>query len=249
MGLGLAVMGFVGRHGRIQWLALIGGALLILLVRPQVTGVLLVSIILAQCFAFDGRWTPRRLVQSALVLALGLAGVVYSMRSVGLEEFDIEGVQTYVEEDAARETEGNTSVAAVTVGITGIPIAAVNILFRPLPWEITNPMVLLSSLEIMTLWAIVFWRRRNLIQSLRYWRTDRFLRLALAFILIYSVSLGLMVVNVGIIARQRIFLFPFIFLLIEADPRAALAAARRRAGSYPLPEESRQKPRWVVRTG
>jgi hypothetical protein len=232
MGLGMAVMGFVGRRGRIQWLALIGGASLILLVRPQVTGILLISIILAQFFAFDGKWTARRLAQSALILAIGVFGVVYSMKSVGLEEFDVEGVTSYVEEDASRKTEGNTSVEAVSVGITGIPVAAANVLFRPFIWEISNSMVLLSSLEIMTLWGIVFWRRKNLIRSLRHWRSDRLLRLSLAFILIYSVSLGLMIVNIGIMARQRIFLFPFIFLLLEADPGAALKAARQRVTSY-----------------
>ncbi|HUE97134.1 MAG TPA: hypothetical protein VMN39_10765 [Longimicrobiaceae bacterium] len=219
MGLGLAVMGFVGRQGRVQWHWLILGATLTFLARPQVTGVLLVSIMLAQWFAFDGRWTARRVTQSALILAIGMTGVVYTMRQIGVDEMDVEGVAEYVETDSAKSA-GNTSVDPVSLSPTGIPMAAINILFRPLPWEVTNSMVALSSMEIMTLWAIVFYRRRNLLRSLKYWRTDRYLRLSLAFALIYSIGLGLMVVNVGIIARQRIFLFPFIFMLIEADPRS-----------------------------
>lgn len=249
MGLGIAVMGFVGRYGRIQWLALIGGSALTFAVRPQVTAVLLLSIMLAQWLAFDGRWTSGKLARGALILVIGLVGARYSMQRVGLEEFDIEGVQTYVETDKARETTGGTSVDPVSVGITGIPMAAVNVLFRPLPWEISNSMVLLSSLEIMTFWAIVFSRRRNLMRSLRYWRSDRFLRLSLAFILLYSVGLGLMIVNIGILARQRIFLFPFVFLLIEADPRAALAAARHRGSHSPSAENDLEEPRLAGRTG
>lgn len=246
MGLGIALMGFVGRNGRIQWLALIGGSLLVFMVRPQVTGIFFVSIIIAQTFAFDGKWTARRVTQSALVLAVGVIGVVYSMRQMGVEELDIEGVQEYVETDSAQAV-GSTSVEQVDISVTGIPMAAVNILFRPLPWEISNPMVALSAMEIMALWAIVFWRRRNLMQSLRYWRTDRLLRLSLAFILIYSIGLGLMVVNVGIIARMRIFILPFIFLLVEAKPQSRYFADQRRRVSYSVPV-NRNRGRRAVRS-
>jgi hypothetical protein len=110
-------------------------------------------------------------------------------------------------------------VGAVEIGIAGVPLAAINVLFRPFPWEADNIMVLVSSLEILGFWCIAWLRRKRLLASLRHWRTDPLLRLSLPFILVYSIALGMMMSNMGIIARQRVFLFPFLFLLLEAAPR------------------------------
>lgn len=219
LGFGLTVLAFLGRNGRINWLLLAGAMFIVFGVRPELAAVLFASMILSQWLSLGGRWTFRRVIQGILVLAVGVGGVWYSMRSTGMEEFDVEGVANYIETDPARRTTGHTSVDVVSVGWKGLPVAFVNILFRPLPWEATNAMSLLSSLEILGLWAIVFYRRRSLRRSLANWRSDRFVSLAIVFILIYSISLGMMVVNLGIIARQRIFLFPFVFLLIEAERR------------------------------
>jgi hypothetical protein len=218
MGLGIAVMGFVGQGKRINLPILILGSCIMFAVRPQVLAVFMVSVIVAQWLSFEGRWTSSRLVQGGLLLVVGLVGLSYTMQTIGIEEMDVEGIVEYVEGDKSRRTTGGSSVEAVGTGVKDLPLAAVNILFRPLPWEARNPMVLLSSLEVVALWVIVFMRRRNLVRSLRDWRTDRLLRLAIAFVVIYSVALGLMLVNIGIIARQRIFLFPFLFILLEALP-------------------------------
>ena len=63
-------------------------------------------------------------------------------------------------------------MARVTFGPSGIPIALVNILTRPWPWEARNAMALLSSLEILGLWAIVFYRRKNFFHALKTWRSN-----------------------------------------------------------------------------
>lgn len=228
MGLGMAVMGFVGRGRRINWPFFIAGLVLMFGVRPQVAAVFFVAVIASQWFSFEGRWTGRKLMQAVFLLVIGLIFISYAMRSVGLEDFDVEGIQEYVEGDKAREITRGTSVGVVNPGLKGIPMAVFNVLARPLPWEASNPLVLISSLEVLSLWTIVFLRRRNLARSLRYWRSDRMLRLSIAFVLMYSASLGMMLFNVGIIARQRIFLFPFLFLLLEAEPLAAVKAAAGR---------------------
>ena len=109
-------------------------------------------------------------------------------------------------------------------------MAVVNVLFRPFPWEADNAMMLLSSAEIAGLWLLLWWRRRNVMAALRQWHSSRFVALTLAFIMFYTVALGMMLSNLAIIARQRIFLFPFLFLLMEAVPAAARVRAARAAG-------------------
>lgn len=239
MGLGIAVMGFVGRGMRINWPLFIMGLVLMFAVRPQVMAVFLVAVIVSQWLSFEGRWTGTKLIQGAFLLVVGLIGVSYAMRSVGIEDFDVEGVQGYVEGDKSREITRGTSVDAVSPGLKGVPMAVVNVLFRPVPWEATNPLVLLSSLEVLSLWAIVYLRRKNLANSLRNWRSDRMLRLAIVFVLVYSAGLGMMMVNIGIIARQRIFLFPFLFLLLEAKPLVTMKDVAARLNRFAVPRSRR----------
>ncbi|MGH7926213.1 MAG: hypothetical protein ACREQV_00255, partial [Candidatus Binatia bacterium] len=237
MGLGLAVCAFVGRRDHINWPLLVGALFLVFAVRPQVAGVLLAALVLAQWLGFKGRWTASRIAQSVLLLIVGIAGISHSMSSIGIEEFDVEGVESYVTDDPSRRTTGGTSVDKVKLGLRGVPVAIANVLFRPFPWEATNPMVLLSSLEVLALWLLVLFRHRQLLTALKSWRSDRLVRLAIAFILLYSIPLGMMLVNVGIIARQRIFLFPFLFLLLEATASRAGEYRRRRfAAGIPVPD-------------
>ncbi len=86
------------------------------------------------------------------------------------------------------------------------------------------------------MWVIVWFRRKSLWQSLRHFRSDRLLRVAVPFILVYSITLGMIIANLGIIARQRVFLFPFFFILVEAVPRVVheRKQARLRAAAVPV---------------
>jgi hypothetical protein len=226
LGFGLVTLGFVGKHGRVQWLPCLIGLFLIFAIRPQVAAVVLLAVVLAQWLSAANRWTVGRAIQALLILVIGSGAIWYSMRTMGVGSFDAEGVQSYIENDKARRVGGNSAIDAVSVSPGGVVTALVNVLFRPFPWEASNPMVLLSSIEIWSLWVLALWRRRAIASALRQWRTDRLLSLSLPLIGIYAVTLGLMMTNLAIIARQRIFLFPFVFVLLEAVPRARAATAR-----------------------
>jgi hypothetical protein len=226
MGLGLAVAGFIGRKERIDWTLLIVGTFFVFAIRPQVAAVAILSFILSYWLSRASRWTFGNAVQGVLILGVGLGGMWLAMRYIGLQGFDTEGVQSYMETMSGRSAMGGSEIGAIGVGLRAVPLALVNILSRPFIWEAHNLMALLSALEIMGFWVIVWYRRHNLLAALRTWRSHRFLRLAVPFILVYTIALGLIVANLGILARQRIFLFPFLFLLLEAEP------ARKRKGSH-----------------
>jgi hypothetical protein len=233
MGLGLAIAGFIGREERINWLLLALGLFLVFAIRPQVAAVVVLSLILAQWLSLGGRWTLGKSVQGVLILGAGLGAIWLSLRYIGVDGFDIEGVQGYMEDNPARRVGGRSSIEGVDLGLAGVPLAMVNILARPFLWEARNPMMLISALEIFAFWCIAWFWRRPLLHSLRNWRSDRFLRAALPFVLVYTVMLGMMVTNLGIVARQRLFLFPFLFLLLEAAPRLKEAAASQKAARVP----------------
>jgi hypothetical protein len=256
MGLGLAVWGFIGKKGNTNWVLLSIGIFFIFAVRVQVAAVFVVSLIMAHWLSLGGRWTLGRVVQGAGIIVIGLFTLQLAMEQMGVETFDVDGVTTYLEDNTGRgegradgeERRGRGSaIEGATVGLAGIPTALVNILFRPFPWEARNVQLLITSFEILAFWCIVVYRRDRFFAAVRHWRSDRLLRLAVPFIFFYSISLGMLLANMGLIARQRIFIFPFLFLLVEALPRAAALRTRRGQSHLapPVPTARRPVPRTI----
>lgn len=233
-GFGFAVLGFVGRQGRLRWLPMLIGLFVVYSIRPQVAALFVLSGTMARWLSPRVPWSMTRIAQGVVIAVVGLGGVWYSLRSTGVGSFDADGVQSYMMNDPSRRVGGHSSIDALPLSPFGASMALVNVLLRPFPWETRNPMMLLSCLEIYVVWGLAWWRRRQLATVLANWRNDRLLTLALLVILLYSITLGLMLTNLGIISRQRIFLFPFLFLLLEAAPRAS--AVRRRSWSPSLLE-------------
>lgn len=222
-GLGISTLGFVGRDGRINWPLLTGGMVLVFAVRPQVAAVIMLAMVLSQWTAGATRWTLANTVQSVVFAVVALWAIQVGVTSGGAGSANVEGVQGYIEDRATIADRSGTTVGDLASGWTSAPIALVNILFRPFPWEARSVTTLVASAEVWGLWTIAILRRKNIVAAVRQWRSSRLLAFSLIFIPIYAVMLGLVVVNMGIIARQRIFLFPFIFLLLEARPIAAHA--------------------------
>jgi hypothetical protein len=243
MGLGLAIAGYVGRNGRINWILLFGGMFFVFAIRPQVAAVVIFSLVIAHWLSLmQGRWTLGRVVQGAVLFGAGMAGIWLAMQKIGVGGFDVEGVQGYMEDKTGRGAGGGSAIDEVGVGLGGVPLALVNILVRPFLWEARSLMVLITSLEITLFWVIAWYRRDALLRSLRYWHTDRLLRVAIPFIVVYSLTLGMVIANLGIITRQRIFLFPFLFLLLEAAPRGARRAPAAPGGVASPSGPPRQRP-------
>ena len=214
-GLGVATWGFVGRAGRINWLLLSVGILAVFCVRPQVAAVTVLAIVLAQWAATANRWSTLNTFQGIALVVAGLWVINVGLTSAG-SGGSVEEVTEYVEGRAAVADRSGTTVGDVAPGWSRAPVALVNILFRPLPWEVRSATGLIASLEIWGLWALAFAKRRNIMAALREWRSSRLLSFSIIFVLVYAAALGMVVVNLGIIARQRIVLFPLIFLLFEA---------------------------------
>lgn len=227
LGMGLSIWGFVGKNGRMNWILLATGILLIFVIRPQVAAVLILSLVLAHWLSLGGDWTLRKKLQGAAILLTGMGGLWLSLNHMGVSGFDVDGIQGYMEEQSEGASAGGSAVGSVRVGPAGIPMALINVLARPFIWEARNIMALISAVEILGFWTIVWLRRDNFVHALKTWRADPLLRVALPFIVIYAMTLGMLLMNLGIIARQRVFLFPLLFLFVEASP--APAGRRRRS--------------------
>lgn len=227
---GLVTAGYMGKNGRIQWLYLVPGLLLAFAVRPHVAGVLILVMAFAHWLGLGtGKLTLWRFAQGVALALLAVVLVQNALGQLGIEEADTEGLQEFVAKRTVLATGGGSAIEPPARGLAALPMAFVNILMRPFPWEAHNPQALLASLELVVFWVVLWRRRRRVWRVLRHgWRKDRLLRFALPMTLAYVLMIGLVFGNLGIIARQRILVFPFLLLLLEALPYEVAVRRHRR---------------------
>ncbi|WP_412062443.1 hypothetical protein [Rubrivirga sp. IMCC45206] len=229
-GVGLATLGFVGRAGHPRWLMMILGTGLVFGIRPQVAAVLVVCLAAGQWGGAGGTWDLKRLVQSALLIGAGVGAVYLASGQLGFSLFSTDEVEVYFASKSAAVNKGGSALGMDTVSPW---MAPVNVLFRPFVWEANGSTVLISAIEILSVWILAWARRRQIAAFIRLHRKTRLFWFGIAFVALYSVALGLSLTNMGIVARQRVHILPFLFLAFAGPSPAAARATTWRKPSAP----------------
>lgn len=211
-GTGIAVLGFAGRRGHVGWFALIAGSALVVAVRPQVAAVLGTSMILAYWTAGDSPWTVSRVFQGIVLAGGALALLIVASRYLGVQLSSPEAVETYL---SSRSTASGYGGSAVEGGLFQ---GLVNVLFRPFPWDVHGVASAIAAAEVMTLWCLAVWKRHAIRDFFVAHRKTRLLWFAVIFAAMYVVLAGLALGNLGLIARQRVLIFPFLFMFLAGAP-------------------------------
>jgi hypothetical protein len=216
LGVGLLAHGVIGREVSIRWIPLGLGFLLLMGIRPHIAVLFAVAIVAVEWMKPNAHWSAVQLLRG--VLLLGFAGwiLLTGLRQLGLEATDIESIQEFVAYRSGKTAAGGSKIAA-TSGVSAVPMAFVNVLLRPFPWEAGNPLVAISALETVVFWVFVGRNRSRLWVVLLRWRHSRLLRLALPVTIVLTAFYGGYVSNLGILARQRVVVFPFLFMILAAS--------------------------------
>jgi hypothetical protein len=237
LGIGITVLGYAGRRPGVRWPIYLAGLGLTFCVRPHVAMVLAMATLVAHWLGSWERFSIRRAVEAALAVAVTVAAFSGMLAQFGLENAGFEGVTEFVEWRAEETMQGGSRIEGVPLGVTGVPMAFVNVWMRPFLWEAHNATSAFAALEIALFWLLVWQRRAAVGHALRYWRHHRLLRFALPFLALYTLMIGIAFSNLGLIARQRAPIFPFMLMLLVAAP--ATAAVRKRvAAPPPVPRPS-----------
>lgn len=218
-GLWWFVVGFAGMFG----------------IRPHIGAIYSVALAVSPL----GARNMAPLARIAGITVLGVAAIaiaVVGSRAVGLERLDVEEVQGFIGERqtlppgrvrrviGAGESGSSAFTPVDTSSPMGLALLIPTVLFRPFPWEARNANSLVASLEGMGLLAVILYRFRSVRAALLGATRDSFLLLtvlyALMFIFIFSA-----INNFGIIARQRVQVYPFVLMWI-----AYLASRPRKEG-------------------
>lgn len=228
LALGLAAYGYSGRNNRVSPLPLAAGVLLAFAVRPYAAGLICLACLGAELLQSD--WTSRRIMLALVLGPLSLFVLMLAAEEHSLDLFELDDLESFVGSTTAMTSTGGSQIEA-TGGLLALPLGLVNILFRPFLWESGSLLAMLCALELTVLWLLVWLGRATVISSLRGWRANRTLRFGLLVGLLFATAYGLTFFNLGIIARQRSLVWPFLLLLVAVVPQRRGAGAPAVSGS------------------
>ena len=228
LALGLATYGYAGRRDRVSLLPLCAGGALAFAIRPYAAGLIALACLGAELV--QSTWTPRKLLMSVILAPLALFVVIEAASEHSLDLFEAEDVEQFVGATATMTSRGGSQIEAVD-GVLAGPMGLVNVLFRPFLWEASGALALLCALELTVLWSLVWMRRGLVVAALRSWRINRALRFGLLVGLLFALAYGLTFFNLGIIARQRSLVWPFLLMLVGVSASGSiLPGATARVG-------------------
>ena len=206
---------FDGYH--LRWVLLFGAALAgTMAIRIHITALLVAAftgtILLIRRPAGGGARVRRVFFTAAALLSFVL------VITLTAERFDIDpggdDLDPFLTELERRSQQGGSAVEGRPVSsLADVPAAIGRVLFRPYPTEAHNAQALLSSLEGVALMALLIWRLPRMIRGLSSLRRRPYLMFSLfftvGFIIVFSA-----IFNLGILARQRSQVLPFVLALL-----------------------------------
>ena len=218
------------------------GLWLATLVRPHVGGMAALGLLVAYLLARP----PRRLGMLGAVIKLFGLAVLLVVAVVLLGQIQrylldkgidpAEGVNSVLAESARRTSGGGSGFQApsTSTSLLGLPYATVTILFRPFPFEAHNAQAAVTALESALLLCLTVARSPTIWRAVRHLRRRPYV----AFVVVYTAGFVVAfasISNFGILARERVQLLPFFFVLL------AVPGGRRRHGPSAAPAADQQR--------
>ena len=196
-------------------LFLVAGGFATGMVRPHVTVLLLAAFTIAYTVARGRRGRALSPILTMVTIALIAAGA--ALASDPLQELlpkSQDGITAVLDQTTERSSQGGSEIDVERPNTPlEYPWAFFTVMFRPMPYEARSATQILSALESLALFAaVVIWRRR-IYAAIGRLLTVPFLRFSVLYTLAFAFawsSIG----NLGIMARQRVQVLPFLLILI-----------------------------------
>jgi hypothetical protein len=221
LALGIATYGSVLLLARRRGASiyLVAGLAGILAVRPHVAALVVAG--LGFAYVLRGRSEQRGVPLGRVRTVLGLVAIgtvtFFVIRRVAaffeLEEFNLDTAAQTIEYAEGQSAQGGSEFSGGGLSISNLPINLITVLFRPFPFEVHNIPALLAALEgtvLMLLFVLSWPRLRTIPGRLRKQPYVTFcLTYTLLFCLVFSAFQ-----NFGILARERVMVYPFVLVLL-----------------------------------
>jgi len=224
----LIAYGISRRFDTRGWSLIVVGLVLASMVRPHIGAFLAISLFISFLVTDISRG-GRRMIGLKLLLfpvffIVCLAVVIYSRDSLQLNTVDDASARaefSYTNNQIGGSAFGEGE--SVEQRLAQSPV----LMFRPFPWEANNLTAVLTSVEGVMLFLVVFLRRRSLFRLLRNARSSPLAVFALLFFLMFSFVFSISISNFGLLARQRVMVLPLVLTLIVASKSFPLRPAHK----------------------
>lgn len=165
--------------------------------------------------AADQKAQTRRLVLMGVAL-VALAWAIPQAAEALKIDLTAEGLDSFIESQERNTQKGGSAVDGTAVrGIADLPSAILRVLFRPLPNEAGAIQLQLAAAESVLLIGLLLWRAPTIVRSFGSLKRNPWVLVCIGHSLLFIVALST-VLNLGIIARQRVQVYPFLMALIAA---------------------------------
>ncbi len=175
-----------------------------------------------------------RTIFAPFLLSFGLIGSVFGAIQIGAsnEQYSMAKIQQTAETTAwwisysGDQQGGSTySLGDLDFSLTGIikkSIPAIWVaLFRPHPWEVRNPLMLLSAAENLFLLYLIYLiikSSEGLASIITVYKKNNILYLTTIFAIVFAFAVGLTTYNFGTLARYKVPLLPFFVATLYIIP-------------------------------
>ena len=236
LGIGLAVLGYVSGRSPLRPLLVVGGIVTVFMIRPQIAIVLVFSMMVGLWLNNQGSWTAGRIVQVGLGVLAMFVAISYASDALGFSVTSTDELDLYLSNRSSKSSYGGSAIELSGPAWLRPVLGLGTVLFRPFLWEASGGAAFVSAVETILFWAFAVSRRGEIVAFLKTRPRTALFWFGAAFVLIYATTLGIAVGNLGTLARQRLHIYPFLFLFVLAIParqtvrRAFGQTARRPAG-------------------
>ena len=167
------------------------------------------------------------------VVGVALLGVVLIVavgqleRFLGVDAFDRESVEVTLDDVTAQTGQGGSYVAGTSTDLSPsrFPLAFMNVMFRPFPWQATNAQALVAAAEATVLLGLFVLGWRRILNGARTILESPYVIVCACYTVLFVYGFSSFA-NFGILVRQRVQVLPF-FLVLLAFPRSEFRGPAR----------------------
>jgi hypothetical protein len=194
------------------------------LVRPHVSLLAFIALFAAYLLRPSTRLSGLGPVTKGIgIVVLVLAGGIVSTQAenfFGVDSLSTESVSETLDDTSNKTGKGGSSFDAPdATNPAQIPLATVTVLFRPFPFEAHNGQAVISALEGLVLLVLFARSWRRFLAFPRTVRQRPYIAFAAAYTVMFIFAFS-SIANFGILARQRVQMLPFVFVLAALPPAA-----------------------------
>ncbi len=213
-------------------LTLVPGFMGVIQVRPHLGLVIFSGLALATLLRKATR-PIASVILAGMVVTVGMFAVSRAASFFGLSTFSYDSISETLVDANERTEQGGSAFSPVSFSANP-PLAAVTVLYRPLPIEAGSVLELLTSVESFVLFMLGFSRRQEIWAAVRSARTHPYTVYAIVSIFFFVVVFSV-IGNFAILARQRTLIMPlYLSLMMLPKPAGAPSRSRTAIGEVPV---------------